>query len=387
VKRALPLALAVLALVAARPPEAGADTPKPPPPPAGAAASRISFKESPELDALPLAAPFELRTPEVPKRIEAREQVQAFWSGKPTWHIPAEKASPAPKKRGRKATKKAPRHGASPAQPDLALVAPTPLAAIASERTAPRVSALENDREGRDVTSHDVCFSPAQGKVPTRDAVVDFETGSESVLLISPETGPGVSPSYPGTLGYRSTFPLHIVRAEKLGTGPDGKATLSITHAWVDERSGGARLIQTRQIALQPIQETPGGLEVFAYRIGDRAIFVVQHQPLVPERISPATLEVTHSPGSIESTYCHHVTVPLDVGKVGEAETVTVSGEMALKVVLPAEGEGEERSELKLRAFRLSLSETWLSGDARPVLSASFAWTGKLHGEDGSGER
>jgi hypothetical protein len=382
VKSTLPLTLLTLSALFAVPALA-ADTPAPA---ADSASPRVSLKETPDLLSLPETTFPELRTPDVPKRIEAGEKLPGIWVGTPRLGNPVA-APPAArsKKRARKASKKA-SPTATGAPSGIAVVAPAPLSLHVETRDMPRIEGLATDGDGRDVITHDTCFSPAASQIPNKDTLLTFGSAQESVLVLSTDKAPSVVTDFSGSLTSPSASPLRVIRAERLlvpspGSASPGSPSLELTFAFIDLRSGGARLIRRDTIPLRLVQRAPGGLQVFAYRKGTKASFVIQSPPPLPDRGTLETVTVGDSDGGLLTTACHHVTVDLDITKVGEAATSTVAGELAMRASPPPDADPDTAGEVKVRPYRLSLSESWTSHDISPVLSASFGWTGPLRRE------
>lgn len=187
---------------------------------------------------------------------------------------------------------------------------------------------------------------------------------------------------------------VHAVRAQRLTLEGDGHASLSLTDAWVDARTRGARLIERSTLPLSRVFIGPNGLEVYAARDGNALRVVVRasdhpsDDPALAEQLRARlrAMSVSLPGGHGGNGDCGHVGFTLRSARGG--------GQMATlrsTAFLPSldgdhgapEGESDDaRAErhleaLRQRPFQLSVSATSSSADAAPVMSIALGWSGR----------
>jgi hypothetical protein len=175
------------------------------------------------------------------------------------------------------------------------------------------------------------------------------------------------------------------VRSSRLVEGAGDKATLERTDAWIDLRTGGAREIARQTLALAVVQRLPGGVVVYGAREDQRVLLLVR-PPTVPtdakaapgsgaaskERPKPrASLVLDTREG--QAGHCAYRQVSLAVDKAGIFASESVLGRVT--VPLDDDTDGGSTPGMRSRAFRVSLTESWLGDEPGPALGATFGWT------------
>ncbi|MFO0758019.1 MAG: hypothetical protein U0359_16100 [Byssovorax sp.] len=336
---------AVLSLAAIAGDRALADTGSATPVPAA------QTKASPRIHDLPDIALPDLVVPPVPDRLSPKEHAPGFWAGHPE-HPAAARASRGGRSRG--ALRDEP--------PSMVLVS-------TSEAMAKQMfggPTTERDAEG---DAGPACFTFTSG---LRETAGDRAQWNGSTTTVATLPAWATAPDQFGR--------MRLVRAERLLHAGGPRATLSVSHAWVDTESLGTRLVDQRQIPLAEVLSGPGGMRVFAARSGADVLFVLKPPAQTPDRGFVMPLMFTGADGMNGSSQCGSVSIRLRAARAGDAELAMVTGEIAAPV---EDGDGPPTfgREHQVRAFRLTLSESLLSLDPEPILSVSFGWTGKAHTE------
>jgi hypothetical protein len=174
------------------------------------------------------------------------------------------------------------------------------------------------------------------------------------------------------------------VRAERFTPVADGRAELSVAHAWIDPSTLGARLISRGTQPFTRIATAPGGVELYAARAGDTLdVVVVNTAPQsVRSRVGGMVFQI---PGGMAGSQsgCGHLRFTLPAAR-GTADMVSVQGDVVLdpgqtdpKRALIGSLVGVEPPETKVRTLRLGVSTSWSTRDPEPVLSVSMGWSGK----------
>ena len=342
-KRAL--ALLGLALLPLADRGARADTAAPAP------ATLPVTKASPALASLPEGRLGDLTVPAVPERIPAKERAEGFHAAYPTG---PHGVVPAPARR----------RGAPPD------TAPTIILVASSEAQIRRMYGGMGDEAA----------DPAPAE-PAPCFAVTYETREKPDTLARWMGSFSSVANLPAWSFARETFGrTRLVRSERFLPGKDGQATLEVAHAWLDTDSLGMRLVDRARIPLRAVQDGPGGLAVYAAREGRRVLFVLRPPLPQPGQATGMSLMFTSSDGNNGSSQCGHLALRLQAERVGDAQLSTVTGELAAPRD-DASAPPDFGREFQVRAFRLTLSESWMSRDPEPVLATSFGWSGKARSE------
>jgi hypothetical protein len=187
---------------------------------------------------------------------------------------------------------------------------------------------------------------------------------------------------------------VHAVRSERLTLEQDGHAMLSLTDAWVDARTRGARLIGHSTLPLSRVFVGPNGLEVYAARDGNALQVVVRasdhpsDDPALAEQLRARLRAMTVSlpGGNGGNGDCGHVGFTLrSAPGGGQMATLRSTAFLPSLDGDPGGPEGEsddaraerELEALRQRPFQLSVSTTSSTADASPVVSIALGWTGR----------
>ena len=187
---------------------------------------------------------------------------------------------------------------------------------------------------------------------------------------------------------------VEAVRFEKLVR--DGKkVALDATTALVDAETAGVKVVDHGAMQLALIGTGPAGVEVYAAREEGLVHFVVT-TPKMPEKIPTEATSFVRSqtrrltaqlPGAFRNGHsdCGHFRASLAIEK-GSGQMVSVQATTLAQSDDPPEEAGPEDGTspqmrairaLKKRSLLVHLSVSQSSTDKEPVLSVSFAWSGK----------
>lgn len=341
-KRALALLAFALLPLADRSARADSVTPAP--------ATLPIAKASPALSSLPEGRLGELKVPAVPERIPAKEKAEGFHAAYPT--VP-HGVVPAPARR----------RGAPPA------TAPTVILVSSSAEQIRRIYGGSDEPRDQIQTEPLPCFAVTYEPREKPDTIAKWMGSFAPVANL---------PAW--SFAHESFGRARLVRSERFLPGKDGQATLEVAHAWVDTETLGMRLVDRARIALRQVQSGPGGLDVYAAHDGRQVLFVLR--PPIPDAGQGLgmSLMFTSSDGDNGSSQCGHLAIRLQAEHVGDAQLSTVTGELAGTREL-GNAPPEFGREFKVRPFRLTLSESWMSRDPEPVLATSFGWSGRVRSE------
>ena len=248
--------------------------------------------------------------------------------------------------------------------------APVALAGTAADRGAGLKIAA-------DEPASDTCLSTSKDGItwaPVATSALLLEGGASEIALDPPDTAREIAADDDVR-----------VRASRLVEGAGDKATLERTDAWVDLRTGGAREIEQQTVALAVVQRLAGGVVVYGAREDQRVLLLVR-PPAVPTEAKPApgsgaaskerpapraSLVLDTREG--QAGHCAYRQVSLTVDKAGLFASESVLGRVT--VPLDDDTEGGSTPSVRSRAFRLSLTESWLGDEPGPALGATFGWT------------
>jgi hypothetical protein len=196
---------------------------------------------------------------------------------------------------------------------------------------------------------------------------------------------------------------ITAVHEESLARDNAGRATLTMTDAWVDPDTRGARLIGTSSMQLVRVATAPSGIEVYAARNGDDVEFVVtgpQPANAGPPDVARFLRQFSRMNASLGETRarfassdCGHLRLALRASDENRSPQGVVQTTALLPPIekdvdpkAPADPKDAAQDSTALaRAFQsirkrpinISLSTTRVSGDKEPVLSVGIGWAGR----------